>query len=262
MSVTGLMKRVRFLGTLLTLALIISLLPTAVLADQPSPPHRFYGTVTSAEGGDPAPDGLLVTVWIDGEEVASCITKGGWYGNVEIGGEPLDVFGDPGDLVSFQVRGVEMEGQTAMWERGTVTRLDFTVAFVNETTTVDTAAPVIYDMLVSGIGTSQATISWNTNELATSQVEYGKTTAYGKTSDLSTVLTTEHRVELTGLKFRTEYHFRVKSADDVGNEAVSADNTFTTSTPVWFYAVVGVGALVILAIVLAVVVWIVRRLLG
>jgi len=69
-------------------------------------------------------------------------------------------------------------------------------------------------------------------------------------------------VELTGLKFRTEYHFRVKSTDDVGNEAVSGDETFTTPVPIWLYAVVGVGALIILGIVLSVVVWIVRRLLG
>ena len=93
-------------------------------------------------------------------------------------------------------------------------------------------------------------------------MEYGKTTAYGKASDESTELTTEHRVELTGLKFRTEYHFRVKSADDVGNEAVSADYAFTTSTPTWFYAAVTGGALIILGIVLSVVVRIVRRLLG
>jgi len=127
--------------------------------------------------------------------------------------------------------------------------------------TVDATPPLISDVEARDITASSAVISWTTSEPATSQVEYGETEDYGEASDKSTELTTEHRVEITGLKFRTEYHFRVKSADDVGNEAVSGDETFTTPVPIWLYAVVGVGALIILAIVLAVVVWIVRRFL-
>ena len=67
-------ERLRFLGVVLTLALVVSLLPAAVLADeQPSPPHRFYGTVT-VYGDLPAPDGLEVSAWVGGEMKASCHT--------------------------------------------------------------------------------------------------------------------------------------------------------------------------------------------
>ena len=61
--------------------------------------------------------------------------------------------------------------------------------YSNEVTVViappgDTQPPVISSVASSGIGTSSATISWATNEGATTQVEYGLTTAYGSMTAL------------------------------------------------------------------------------
>jgi hypothetical protein len=93
--------------------------------------------------------------------------------------------------------------------------------------TSDETAPVITNVVVTVNSTTSVTITWTTNEPATSVVDYGETTAYGSTSS-DTTLTTEHSVTLTGLSEGTTYHYTVSSSDASGNEAESADNTFTT----------------------------------
>jgi phosphodiesterase/alkaline phosphatase D-like protein/type II secretory pathway pseudopilin PulG len=86
---------------------------------------------------------------------------------------------------------------------------------------------------ISGVSSSttqnSATITWGTNEPATSQVEYGLTTAYGNTTTLDSTLVTSHSQGLTGLQPNTQYHYRVRSQDGAGNTAVSSDRTFTTT---------------------------------
>ena|GEM_PF-3313990 len=96
--------------------------------------------------------------------------------------------------------------------------------------TLAPAAPVITNVTASGITTSSATITWTTNENATSVVEYGTTTGYGTTTSDSS-LVTSHSASLSGLSAGTTYHYRVKSTDAAGNQAVSPDYTFTTSSP-------------------------------
>jgi hypothetical protein len=99
--------------------------------------------------------------------------------------------------------------------------------------TVDTAPPVISAVADSGITSSEATITWTTDEAATSQVEYGLTTSYGLTTTVDTTLVTSHSVDLSGLSAGTPYHYRVKSKDASQNEAVSDDFTFTTEAEQW-----------------------------
>ena len=89
----------------------------------------------------------------------------------------------------------------------------------------DTTAPVI-----SAVAQSAGAVSWTTDEPATTQVEYGTTTAYGSQTTLDSSLTTAHRQTLSGLSAGTTYHYRVKSADAAGNAAASPDATFTTPT--------------------------------
>jgi N-acetylmuramoyl-L-alanine amidase len=97
------------------------------------------------------------------------------------------------------------------------------------TTPGDTTPPVISGVTATP-GTITCAIAWITNEAATSQVEYGQTTAYGSITTLDPSLVTSHSVGLTGLVKRTTYHYRVKSKDASNNEAVSGDYTFTTKS--------------------------------
>jgi len=96
----------------------------------------------------------------------------------------------------------------------------------------DTTNPVISGVDTFAITDSSATISWKTDENATSQVEYGTTDAYGSTTPLDEKLTKNHSVALSGLQPDTTYHFMVKSRDSSGNEATSSDTAFQTQSPV------------------------------
>jgi hypothetical protein len=89
----------------------------------------------------------------------------------------------------------------------------------------DTTPPVISSVAAS-VTASSATISWNTNEPADSQVEYGTTTAYGSSTTLDSTLVTSHSQTLQSLSPSTTYHYRVRSKDASGNLALSADFTF------------------------------------
>ncbi|MCW5556084.1 MAG: hypothetical protein KIS67_28500 [Verrucomicrobiae bacterium] len=98
--------------------------------------------------------------------------------------------------------------------------------YVAEYEFVDRTPPAISDIAATP-GVSSAAISWKTDELASSRVEYGLTAAYG-TLNSSSLLRTQHNISLAGLSPATLYHFRVRSTDAATNETVSADGTFTT----------------------------------
>ncbi len=91
-------------------------------------------------------------------------------------------------------------------------------------------APVtISGITASSITASGATITWNTNKGADSQVAYGATTAYGSVSALDPAQVTSHNINLTGLSANTTYHYKAVSHDALGNVTQSGDFTFTTS---------------------------------
>lgn len=74
------------------------------------------------------------------------------------------------------------------------------------------------------------TISWNTNELADTQVEYGLTIPYVSQTTLDTTAGTSHSATLGSLSAGRAYHYRVRSRDAAGNLATSIDNVFTTQS--------------------------------
>jgi len=93
----------------------------------------------------------------------------------------------------------------------------------------DTTAPVISN-ISSGIPAKKAaTITWTTDEISDSQVEYGLDVNYGSSTTLNANLVTNHSQTLTGLTASTTYHYRVKSKDASGNLATSADFIVTTA---------------------------------
>src|SRR4030042_1068234 len=70
-----------------------------------------------------------------------------------------------------------------------------------------TAATLVSSAIkTSNINYLSATISWATDEAATTQLEYGTTNAYGSTTAIDESLTTSNNVPLTGLKPGTTYH--------------------------------------------------------
>ena len=67
--------------------------------------------------------------------------------------------------------------------------------------------PVISNIAVSGITMNSATITWATDQLTDSLVNYGTTTAYGSSAADST-LTTSHTITISSLTHATAYHFQ------------------------------------------------------
>ncbi len=98
-----------------------------------------------------------------------------------------------------------------------------------DTIVYDTSAPTISGRSVNTITANSARINWTTNELATSQANYGLTTSYGATTVLDAALVTLHSHTITGLNALTLYHYRIRTKDVAGNETVSSDGTFTTN---------------------------------
>jgi hypothetical protein len=96
--------------------------------------------------------------------------------------------------------------------------------------TPDGSTPAISGVAAIAIGATGATIVWTTNVATDSQVEYGRTIAYGGSTGLDANSVTSHAVSLSGLAEGTLYHYRVKSKGASGSLAVSGDFTFRTAT--------------------------------
>jgi len=76
---------------------------------------------------------------------------------------------------------------------------------------------------------TEAKITWTVSDLATGQVEYGVTNAYGSVSLLESSFNySTHIQQLSNLLPNTPYHYRAHSVDSAGNEAYSGDYTLTT----------------------------------
>lgn len=96
------------------------------------------------------------------------------------------------------------------------------------TVLVRNSPPVISAITANSIASTTETITWTTDEPATSTVSYGLTTGYGVASS-SAVFTTSHSITLTGLSASTTYDFELSSADSQGNLATSSNQSFTTA---------------------------------
>ena len=91
--------------------------------------------------------------------------------------------------------------------------------------------PSIYDVVISEITLNSAVISWKTNVVTSSKIEYGETINYTNSAEdkgLSKIA--KHSIKLNDLKSGTLYHFRVRGMDSEGDSIVSADYSFTTFT--------------------------------
>lgn len=159
----------------------------------------------------------------------SAITTSNWSTRTQAQGEPSPA--SPGTVQSFTVTGLNQETKyffaiRALDEAGNISDLDATS--VTATTGVDVTPPVITNIKVENITATSADISWDTNEPATSEVSYGKTTSYEEPKITKTTLVTKHSVKLSGLSAQTLYHVKVSSKDAKNNISNSSDNTFTT----------------------------------
>ncbi|MCF7865302.1 MAG: peptidoglycan-binding protein [Candidatus Pacebacteria bacterium] len=125
--------------------------------------------------------------------------------------------------------GVNLTGYVA--EFGTSNSLP-TVAAKNVTivTAADVTPPVITNISTSTASTT-STITWTTDELASSIVSYGPTSSYSTSTHVVDIspFVLSHTVALSNLIACSSYHFAVVSSDDSSNTATSSDQTFMTT---------------------------------
>ena len=92
----------------------------------------------------------------------------------------------------------------------------------------DETPPVISNVAVTDVGSDHATITWETDEPATSVVRYGRSSG-NYTEEMSDgTRVTSHSIKIYGLIPNTTYYFVVESTDIFGNTAQSSEYTFTT----------------------------------
>ena len=96
------------------------------------------------------------------------------------------------------------------------------------TSAVPLPVPIISSVAAVSITANGATVTWTTDQASNSRVEYGTSTAYGSSSALNANNVTAHSQVLSGLLPLTVYHYRVRSINATGSEAISGDFTFTT----------------------------------
>lgn len=105
-------------------------------------------------------------------------------------------------------------------------------AQVQDTSSVDCAAPAISNVQVSGIFSNQAMVTFETNEPANSAIRYGTSCGALSQSAQSAGESTQHEFTLTGLTPATQYFFAVDATDSSGNTATANGGscfTFTTT---------------------------------
>jgi PKD repeat protein len=103
-----------------------------------------------------------------------------------------------------------------------------TLDVVMETTGSPPPPFTLSNLAISAITATAATVTWMTDQIADSRVEYGPTPAYGSVRSDPT-LVKNHSMLLTGLTPSTLYHVRVSSTNGVGQTVTSPDTIFTTA---------------------------------
>lgn len=96
---------------------------------------------------------------------------------------------------------------------------------------IDDATPPVTSSVATTSSNTSVTVSWSTDEHASSQIEYGVTASYGSaTTEINTsTRVLSHSDSITGLLPCTVYHFRVRSTDAASNTGTSSDGTFATA---------------------------------
>ena len=102
--------------------------------------------------------------------------------------------------------------------------------------TADTTAPLISAVTATANADGTALITWDTNEVSDSSVEYGTSPSSLTLNAVSGALVTSHMVTLTGLAEKATYYYRVRLADPAGNASTSpeAPRTASFATPIAF----------------------------
>jgi len=137
-------------------------------------------------------------------------------------GSQIMLTAEPDDCYTFSY----WDSVPDTWDTITIT-MDSDKSIVANFQIKETKPPVISGVWYDCNSDVSATVMWQTDKPATSQVDYGKTKNYGQSTAPNNELTTNHKVRMIGLEPNTVYYFSAKSADECGNEASDTDMLLT-----------------------------------
>jgi peroxiredoxin len=143
-------------------------------------------------------------------------------------GSQITLAAIPADCYTFDGNRWEIDG-TLEWKETITITMDSNRSVTAYFQLKDTTSPTISEVKTSSYSDVSATITWETDEPATSQVEYGKTEDYGLSTTSDSELTTSHKIQLISLEPAKTYYFKLKSQDQCGNEATHEGKLATHS---------------------------------
>jgi len=184
-----------------------------------------------AAGGDPSVSAGSTTATI------TWVTSRTAYGTVEFGkstaygSAATETAATTSHLVKLTglAPGTEYHYRVQALDESALVGYDRTNAYSSDYTFTTLNTPAISKVEASDITLETALVSWSAASLVSAEVEYGETTAYGKSMEVS-VGTEEgtHSVKLSGLSHSTTYHFRIRAVDVDGNDLTSDDYSLQT----------------------------------
>ncbi|MDD5493048.1 MAG: fibronectin type III domain-containing protein, partial [bacterium] len=86
----------------------------------------------------------------------------------------------------------------------------------------------IFNVAITNLGLTAATINWETANLSTTTLEWGLESTYGNYKDKGEEKVKKHNISIDNLSSGTTYHYRVRSVEEAGSILVSDDYTFIT----------------------------------
>jgi hypothetical protein len=184
-----------------------------------------------AAGGDPSVSAGSTTATI------TWVTSRTAYGTVEFGkstaygSAATETAATTSHLVKLTglAPGTEYHYRVQALDESALVGYDRTNAYSSDYIFTTLNTPAISKVEASDITLETALVSWSAASLVSAEVEYGETTAYGKSMEVS-VGTEEgtHSVKLSGLSHSTTYHFRIRAVDVDGNDLTSDDYSLQT----------------------------------
>ncbi len=203
-------------------------------ADLITLPRPRVTNVQLAQVENTAQTTILVT-WATNTEISSIITY--WpEGNLGAAQDEVNVALTKGDHQMI-IRGLEPKTDYMLVVKGR-DKLGNEAASDSQrfTTATDTRPPQLLNLAVQGEtippvsgtaqrSTAQLVVSWDTDKLGTSQVEFGEGTgtSYSQKTQEDSNFTTNHLVVISGLTPSQVYHLRAISVDKYGNIGNSID---------------------------------------
>ncbi len=126
------------------------------------------------------------------------------------------------------------------------TGLNGTGISLNSTFIIDTTGPVVSNVSVTNLNSSQTLITYTTDVLANSSVNYGQGPSMG-TLVKNVTPSIQHQV-VFNVNPSSLYYYQITSWDSLGNSAVDAQRSFTSQGGACFANSSGITSTVLLAV--------------